>query len=187
MTTTHIMNSATMPAPGRYEARRVSREEWAEMARKALAAGNWKSSVGFQQDAGLIHDLTGYAIPLDFSPTVLQHGDRMLIMRLPYRVDDKGQEVPAEDFEYYAATYQATGLQASAPTFGKALQAYLKAAGVTQRELARRIGAGQGHVSRYASGAAQPTAGKIEGIGSALGCEISYCAGRWRFTEVIQP
>lgn len=184
------MNSAVMPLPGKYSIRRVSREEWAEMAIQAIHSGCWKSSVGYQQNADIIRELTGYAIPLDFSPTILEPGDFMLVMRLPYQAGGyrKGEVVPPGDFEFYVATYTATytatGAQATGPTFGEALRAYLAVTGTTQTELGRRIGSAQGYISRYVSGASSPSAGRIEEIASALGCEIARAGGEWKFTEL---
>ncbi|MCO6471865.1 MAG: helix-turn-helix transcriptional regulator, partial [Saprospiraceae bacterium] len=121
-----------------------------------------------------------------FSPAILQHGDAMLIYRPGEYGKGEGAIVGDVEFyfEFYAATYTATGAQATGPTFGEALRAYLAATGTTQAELARRIDAHQGHISKYVSGASSPSAGRIEEIASALGCEIARAGGGWKFTEL---
>lgn len=179
---THFMNTATMPAPGHYSIRRVSREEWAGLAKEAFNSGRWQNNTG-PHDADIIREITGYHVPIDFSAAAINPGDTLLVYRAGEY--EKGKEVMVGDvefyFEFYVATYQAPGTQASGETFGEALQAYLALTGTTQAELGRRINAAQGHISKYVSGASSPGAGRIEEIASALGCEIARAGGEWRF------
>lgn len=103
-----LMNSAMMPRPGQYDFRRVDSGEFAHLVREAFDAGQLVSYCGYPQNADVLSKLTGRSISVSRNPTVLEDGDTLLIMTLPYRVGglEKGRQVSADDFEYGVATFR---------------------------------------------------------------------------------
>lgn len=103
--TTHLMNSAMMPAEGDYQLRKITKFAFVEGVIAAHRAGSLESSIGYPQNQALIRQMTGITVPLSREVTNVQDGDEMLIMKLPYRPDAKGAQVNADDFEYLRATF----------------------------------------------------------------------------------
>lgn len=103
---THLLNSAMMPAEGRYRMRKIYPDEFADLVRIAHRADRLISSVGYFQNAQIIAKMTGVPIPISREVTRLTSGDEMLIMKLKYRPEQKGKDVQESDFEYYHATYE---------------------------------------------------------------------------------
>lgn len=60
-----------------------------------------------------------------------------------------------------------------APTFAAALVSALKAANMSQSELARRVGCGRSVISEYAVGNKLPRRGMLDRINAALGTNLS--------------
>lgn len=58
----------------------------------------------------------------------------------------------------------------STTTFPAALRAALRAAGITQKELAERLGTSPATISMYLSGKQEPVVSRVEQIGEILGC-----------------
>jgi len=54
--------------------------------------------------------------------------------------------------------------------FPAALRAALESSGVSQSELARRLGTTPATISRYLAGTQEPVVGRVEEIGAILGC-----------------
>ncbi|MBX2926997.1 MAG: DUF1874 domain-containing protein [Saprospiraceae bacterium] len=103
----HLMNSAMMPVPGRYELKKMSKNLFVLAVQKAARDNILKSSIGYPQNAQIIEKLTGVRIALSRELTDIKSGDQMLIMRLQYRADrPKGADVGEEDFDFFHATYQ---------------------------------------------------------------------------------
>ena len=106
--TTHILNSAIMPAEGCYSLKRISKLEFAHAIFKAHEEGEeLKSWIGYKQNIEVIKQIAHVKLPICRDVTQLHHGDRLLIMRLKYRPDalTKGKPVNAEDFEYFEGFY----------------------------------------------------------------------------------
>lgn len=102
----HVMNSAMMPAEGRYTLHRISLDQWIESVKAAHQSGHIASSIGYWQNLDIIFQLTGVRLQLSREPTHLQPGDTMLIMRLKYRPENKGKVEPKiTDFEFFIAHY----------------------------------------------------------------------------------
>lgn len=102
------MNSAMMPAAGRYESRQVSAEAFFAAIRAADAAGTLISWIGYQQNADIIEARTGVNVGVTRAPlTSIRSGDTLLCMRLPYRPNQasKGAKVSDNDFEYFEVKY----------------------------------------------------------------------------------
>lgn len=101
----YVMNSAVISTPGTYHYRLVSVEE----AKKFLDNGPYTSFVGYPATAEYIERVLGYKISLSREPVQFQPGDKALVVRLKYRVQDpgtKGQFVPKdEDFELGILTF----------------------------------------------------------------------------------
>ena len=61
---------------------------------------------------------------------------------------------------------------------GKRIAALLKSSGMTQRELADRVGATESAVSKYISGDREPRAEVLANIATALGTTVEYLLGK---------
>ncbi len=107
MNTVHLMNSAMMPRPGFYSCYRISQEAFAAIFRELVddAGWEWRSSIGYAQNADILSQLLGREIPVSMSQTEPSAGDVMLIMKLPYRTREKGAPVDESEFEFWAAAY----------------------------------------------------------------------------------
>lgn len=61
---------------------------------------------------------------------------------------------------------------------GRRISALLKNNGMSQRELAERVGATESAVSKYISGGREPRAEVLANIATALGTTVEYLLGR---------
>lgn len=105
-----LLNSAMMPAFGRYDYAELSPEAFANEVWAAYHSERLISYIGYQQTADLISQLAGMPIAVSREQTELEDGDVLLIARLRYRVADpktKGEPVP-EDFIFGIAYYWTT-------------------------------------------------------------------------------
>jgi len=106
--TVRLLNSAVMPQEGFYYARKIDFETFKEILKEAVKEGELKSYIGYPQNIELIKKWTGIEVELNRDQTVLIDGDKMLVMKLKYRVanpQDKGKEVCADDFEFMLIDY----------------------------------------------------------------------------------
>jgi hypothetical protein len=101
-----LMNSSMMPAEGNYSLRKIELEEFKA---RILAAKNIKSSIGYENVAKMISELTGRDISTSRELTLLNDGDEVLVMKLAYRIDParKGWTTPPiEDYEFSHVRYK---------------------------------------------------------------------------------
>lgn len=105
--TTHILNSAMMPAEGFYNLRKITPQAFYQGVVTAYNHNRLKSWIGYKQNAEMITEQTG--IPIDICRDIAQiaDGDSMLIMKLSYRPEQraKGYRAATDDFEYYEGVY----------------------------------------------------------------------------------
>lgn len=98
-----LMNSAMMPVPGVYVAKKITPEQAREVIKKHNAV--FESYVGYPDTARYMSQILGVDVPVNRAETTLADGDEILVCRLKYRVKDpaiKGAFVPAEDdFEWW--------------------------------------------------------------------------------------
>lgn len=104
-----LMNSAMMPSPGVYHLRQVDRDAFVDL----LRGESFESYIGYPETAKFLERISGVIVPLSRAQTTLADGDKMLIVRLKYRVQspsDKGKFVPSDDdFEFFVAVYHKGG------------------------------------------------------------------------------
>ncbi|WP_425421511.1 STIV orfB116 family protein [Phaeodactylibacter xiamenensis] len=111
MRQTHILNSAVMPKAGCYNLKAISANDFfliIQKQRQEDPEGFFTMSwIGYEQNAQIIADKTGWRPPICRSVTEIEHGDRLLIMRLKYRPEEgaKGKPVQPHDFEYFEGFY----------------------------------------------------------------------------------
>jgi len=105
----HVMNAASMPLEGTYTIKRIDKETFLSALCAAYGDGALSSSIGYQQNADYIRKRTGITLPLSRQETTIQDGDRLLIMKLRYRVDGlpKGAPVDENDFEFFWCEFTA--------------------------------------------------------------------------------
>lgn len=105
--TTHVLNSAMMPAEGYYHLRGISAPEFFQGVVTAYNRNQLKSWIGYEQNAQLIQQKTGIPVEICRDVTEIGDGDDMLIIKLKYRVSTqyKGKPVDPADYEYYRAYY----------------------------------------------------------------------------------
>lgn len=109
MSTTHVLSSAMMPKPGKYEMLKISESEFMDRIKQAFESGSLKSSVGYTQNINYIHKKSGIRIALSRDSTKIQSGDVLLIMKLAYRLensDSKGNIINPNDYEFFIAHYE---------------------------------------------------------------------------------
>lgn len=106
----HVMNAAMMPAEGCYNLTGITQDGFMRAIKTAHRNGNLTSWIGYQQNADFIAEKTGIRLPLTRKETKIGDGDKLLIMKLRYRVDGypKGYPVSENDFEFFVADYSAT-------------------------------------------------------------------------------
>ena len=61
---------------------------------------------------------------------------------------------------------------------GRRIRTLLKSSGMSQRELAERVGATESAVSKYISGEREPRAEVLANIATALGTTVEYLLGK---------
>jgi hypothetical protein len=105
--TTHVLNSAMMPAEGYYHLQRITKHEFAHNIYEAFFDNKIQSWIGYEQNLDVIEQIAHVRLQLCRELTKIDHGDRLLMMRLKYRPEQKakGYRVDAEDFEYFRAYY----------------------------------------------------------------------------------
>lgn len=107
-----LLNSAMMPVPGVYRARRIPKETFLFVLGSAYQLGQLESYLGYEQNVELIEKWTEGAVKLRVNREQvkeLNDGDIMLVMKLNYRVQnpqDKGKEVSEDDFEFWYVEYE---------------------------------------------------------------------------------
>ena len=105
----HVMNAAIMPAIGCYNLIGITEGGFMRAIKTAHRSGNLSSSIGYQQNADYIKKRTGINLPITRAETTIQDGDKLLIMKLRYRVDGlpKGAPVDENDFEFFWCEFTA--------------------------------------------------------------------------------
>ncbi len=96
-----LINSAMMPDLSlTYHCRQATAREFAEL----LKSGPFDSYVGYPETARILEELAGVKIPISRAQTVVEPGDRLLIIRLKYRLADPGEKGQTthtlNDFEF---------------------------------------------------------------------------------------
>lgn len=101
-----IMNSAVMHGPGIFAREDITREEFVEAVVEAFDEGRAISSLSYEQNRNLLKEWTGIDFPLSFEKTVVEDGDTLLCMFLPYREGGlKGRKIKVDDFAYARIEY----------------------------------------------------------------------------------
>lgn len=99
-----LINSAMMPSLSRDYTRDVRNPLTAEQFAHILRAEPFESFIGYPETARILQEISGLKIAISRAQTSVEPGDKLLIMRLRYRLDDparKGQTVHTiEDFEF---------------------------------------------------------------------------------------
>jgi hypothetical protein len=108
------MNSAMMPNEGNYFCKRIDEAQFALILWKNK--DNFKSYLGYPENCEFVINLIRYChgstltIPISRDQTHLKSGDKMLVIKLKYRLPDpsaKGKFVPkAEDYEFFLVEYR---------------------------------------------------------------------------------
>lgn len=102
-----LMNSAMMPQPGKYELVAINREQFVGRLRDA---GTVDSYVGYPQTAEFVQRISGVPVAISRRQTVLEDGERVLVVKLAYRPQDassKGAPVNENDYEFFLVRYYA--------------------------------------------------------------------------------
>ena len=107
MNKTHLMNSAMMPAPGRYELQEISEDVFMGVLAECYYNDTLINCIGYPQNLYYIRAKTGIKLHANRDETHIQPGDTMLIMKLRYRVRDapKGQMLDEEGFVFFRASF----------------------------------------------------------------------------------
>ncbi len=105
----HVMNSAMMPAPGTYTMRRIDEKTFFNALIAACGDGVLSSSIGYQQNVDYIRKKIGISLFTTREETKIADGDRLLIMKLKYRVQGlpKGSPIDETDFEFFWCEFSA--------------------------------------------------------------------------------
>jgi hypothetical protein len=102
-----LMNSAMMPIEGRYSLYRASVDQFVYL----LQNEPFESYIGYQSTADFLKRLSGIDIPVNRDQTRVEDGDKLLIIRLKYRLADPADKrdknrIPAdEDYEFFICLY----------------------------------------------------------------------------------
>lgn len=103
-----LMNSAMMPVPGTYRARKATVEEVRELLQKHNFT--FRSYVGYPDTAAYMTRTLGVEVPVCRDQTTLEAGDIMVVCKLKYRLQNpssKGTFVPSEeDYEWWIVEYE---------------------------------------------------------------------------------
>jgi hypothetical protein len=104
-----LMNSAMMPVPGTYVARKITVDEARAIVQKFH--GKFESYIGYPDTAKYMSEVLGVDVPVNRSETSLADRDEILVCKLRYRVKDpgaKGTFTPnADDYEWWHVIYRA--------------------------------------------------------------------------------
>lgn len=74
----YILNSAVITSPGSYEYRLIDAEEAAAWLRE----GGWESTIGYQETAEALSQLSGVQVPVNRRMVRMEEGDEALVFRL---------------------------------------------------------------------------------------------------------
>jgi len=108
----HLLNSAMMPQPGRYENRGVTGDVFGQALRAYANRGELRSYIGYPETQEMIYRLCGERVELNRKKTELADGDILLIARLRYRIEDPGKkktEARSSDpgeYEFFICQYR---------------------------------------------------------------------------------
>ena len=100
-----LMNSAMMPTPGSYQLMALTRDQFVGILRDS---GQCDSYIGYPQTAGFVERISGVKVAISRRQTTMEDGDRVLVIRLAYRVPDantKGAPVNEADYEFFLVQY----------------------------------------------------------------------------------
>ena len=100
-----LMNSAMMPTPGNYQLTALTREQFVGILRDS---GVCDSYIGYEQTAQFVERISGVKVAVSRRQTAMEDGDRVLVIRLAYRVPDantKGAPVNEDDYEFFLVCY----------------------------------------------------------------------------------
>jgi len=104
-----LMNSAMMPVPGTYTARKISPEEAREIVKRY--GEKVESFVGYPETARYMSIVLGVDVPVNRAETTLESGDEIIVCKLKYRLKnpaEKGNFVPSDDdYEWWHVMYRA--------------------------------------------------------------------------------
>ena len=103
-----LLNSAMMPAEGQYQLFRITEENFASLVKKAHKENALVSYIGYPDTAQIIQEISGVKVEVSRAQTQLFDGDRLLIIRLDYRVNpnQKGRYKPhKKDFSFWLAQF----------------------------------------------------------------------------------
>lgn len=104
-----LTNSAIIIRPGIYSAKSISKDDFISIIRNTPDC-EITSSIGYKHNLYLIEKWTGKRFPISREYTEIQDGDKILAMRLKYRLENpimKGYYVPEEDdFEFFIIDYK---------------------------------------------------------------------------------
>lgn len=97
-----------MPKEGTYNLTRCDFDIFKIILKDCFSKNDLKSYIGYQQNVDFIKEKIGISVDLCRDETIINSGDRLLIMRLKYRVNpaDKGKIVNEDDFEFFFANFQ---------------------------------------------------------------------------------
>lgn len=102
-----LMNSAMMPQVGHYDLVKITQEEFVSALRDS---GQCNSYVGYEQTAKFVERISGVKVEVSRRPTILSDGERVLIIKLDYRLQvasTKGALIDEDNYEFYAMRYNA--------------------------------------------------------------------------------
>jgi len=111
----YLMNSAMMPAEGIYTLKRITIGDFEYLLIRAYMSGQLENHIGYEQNLKLIADWCDIRLSPDRTEVHgLQDGDRLLIMKLKYRVSDTAlktdkkfqNSVSADDFDFFLSEYK---------------------------------------------------------------------------------
>lgn len=102
-----LMNSAMMPVPGTYIAKRITPDEAKSILQKHE---RFESYIGYPDTAKYMARILGVDVPVNRLQTTLEDGDEVLVCRLKYRVQNpnaKGSFTPSDDdYEWWYVQYK---------------------------------------------------------------------------------
>lgn len=90
-----LLNSAMMPAVGTYRLRRVGQAEFVDAMKEGFI-----SFIGYPETCAFLERISGLPVPESRVQTSVENGDRLLICRLRYRMQnpgDKSKNIPIKD------------------------------------------------------------------------------------------
>jgi len=95
----YILNSAVVTSPGTYKYCLISLND----AKAWLDSRSWYSTIGYEQTATALEELTGIHIPVNREIITMQPGDEALVFRLSFpkgtkRIDPKQKGQLPRDF-----------------------------------------------------------------------------------------